>query len=236
MSTAKVTTDLLRNVPAFARLSDAEREALAVSVGSQRFERGETIFHQGSSGSVLYIVVSGQVRIYTTSESGQEVSVSIMRAGDFFGELALLDGNPRSASAEAMCPTATLTLHRAAFLHTINTCPTIAASILEVMTMRLRQSTIYAEQLAGLSAAQRVVRQLLGLAARYGVPESGATRIDLHLTQDDLASLSGTTRETVNRVLASLRDQGLIRVERARVSILSIPKLGQSFDRFQDRS
>ena len=73
-----------------------------------------------------------------------------------------------------------------------------------------------------------MVRQLLGLAARYGTADGGVIRIDLHLTQDDLASLSGTTRETVNRVLAQLRDQGLIRVERARVSVLDYEQLEQS--------
>src|SRR5207249_12098721 len=100
---------------------------LISSVGSQSFERGETIFHQGSIGSALYIIVGGQVRIYTISVAGQELTVAIFGAGDFFGELALLDGQPRSASAKALYPTTTLTLHRAAFLHTITAYPPIAA-------------------------------------------------------------------------------------------------------------
>jgi CRP/FNR family cyclic AMP-dependent transcriptional regulator len=220
--------ELLKRVTAFSRLTDDQLALLARSIGSQTFQRDETIFHQGSIGSTLYIIVSGQVRIYTTSEDGQELTVAIFRDGDFFGEMALLDGQPRAASAEAMCRTTTLTLHRAAFLHTINACPPIAASVLEVMVARLRQSNIVAEQLANLSASQRVVRQLLDLAARYGIADGGVIRIDLHLTQDDLASLSGTTRETVNRVLANLRDQGLIRVERARVSVLDLNQLEHS--------
>ena len=168
------------------------------------------------------------MRIYTTSEAGQELTITLLREGDFFGEMALLDGQPRAASAEAMCKTLTLTLHRSAFLHTISACPPIAASVLEVMALRLRQSNTVAEQLANLSAAQRVVLQLRGLVARYGIADGGALRIDLHLTQDDLASLSGTTRETVNRVLAHLREQGVIRVERARISILDLAQLEQS--------
>ena len=139
--------------------------------------------------------------------------------------MALLDGQPRAASAKAMRRTTTLTLHRAAFLHTIDACPPIAASVLEVMTARLRHSNGIAGQLANLSASQRVVRQLCDLATCYGIADGGAIRIDLHLTQDDLASLSGTTRETVNRVLSNLRDQGLIRVERARVSVLKMQQL-----------
>ena len=129
-----------------------------------------------------------------------------------------------------MSKTLALTLHRAAFLHAIDACPSIAVSILEVQTARLRHSNTVAEHLASLSAPQRVVRQLLDLATRYGVADGAAIRIDLHLTQDDLASLSGTTRETVNRVLANLRDQGLIRVERAQVSVLNLPQLEQSHE------
>lgn len=219
---------LLKQVTAFGLLSDDQLGLLARSVGVQAFQRAEPIFHQGSIGSTLFIIVAGQVRIYTTSEAGQELTITLLREGDFFGEMALLDGQPRAASAEAMCKTLTLTLHRSAFLHTISACPPIAASVLEVMALRLRQSNTVAEQLANLSAAQRVVLQLRGLVARYGIADGGALRIDLHLTQDDLASLSGTTRETVNRVLAHLREQGVIRVERARISILDLAQLEQS--------
>ncbi len=222
--------ELLKRVTAFRRLSSEQLALLARSVGSRAFQRGEIIFHQGSIGSTLYIIVAGQVRIYTTSEAGQELTVTLFRDGDFFGEMALLDGQPRAASAEAMCHTTTLTLHRAAFLDTINACPPIAASVLEVMAARIRQANMAAEQLANMSASQRVVRQLLSLAARYGTADGGEIRIDIHLTQDDLASLSGTTRETVNRVLANLRGQGLIRVERARVSVIDLDQLEHSGD------
>jgi CRP/FNR family cyclic AMP-dependent transcriptional regulator len=219
---------LLQRVPMFAHLTSEQLTLLAGSVGTQRFERGETIFHQESIGSVLYMIVSGQVRIYRISPAGQELTVKVFGEGDFFGEMALLDGQPRAASAKAMSPTTTLTLHRAAFLHTINTCPPIAAAILEVMAVRLRQSNSYAEQLANLPAAQRVALQLLDLADRHSLrrgSDMAGSPVDLDLTQDDLASISGTTRETVNRVLSGLRDQGLVKVERARVSVLSLARL-----------
>lgn len=220
--------ELLRKVPAFARLTDDQLALLAAHIGSQSFAHGETIFHQGSIGSALYIVVSGQVNISVVSESGQELTLAIFRTGDFFGELALLDGQPRSASARAMRATTTLTLQRTTFLHTIHICPPIAAAVLEAMALRLRQTNVYAEQLANLSAPQRVVCQLIDLALQHGVADDGATRIDLRLTQDDLASRSGTTRETVNRVLANLRDRGLIRVGRAEISVMSLPLLKQT--------
>ena len=216
----------LHRVPAFSSLTENQLTVLAASVGSHTFERGETIFHQGSEGNVLYIVVSGQVRIYTNSPTGQELTIKIFRDNDFFGEMALLDGQPRAASAEAMAKTHTLTLHRAAFLHTINTCPPIAAAILEVMAARLRQSNAYAEQLASVPASQRVVHYLCELAGQRSHEQApGNAQITLNLTQHNLASLSGTTRETVNRVLSGLRDQGYVRVERRQIVVLDLLQL-----------
>jgi CRP-like cAMP-binding protein len=220
--------ELLRQVPLFARLALAELRVLDASLSSRSFARGAMIFHQGSEGDVLYMIVRGQVRIFTNSLLGQELSMKVFRSGEFFGELALLDGHPRSASAQAMVATETLTLHRDAFRRAISAAPEIAVSVLEELSARLRRTNIYVEHLTSQSAPQRVVRTLLDLADQHGVGEQGATRIDLHLTQDDLASLAGTTRETVNRVLSGLRDQGLIHVERARVSVLNLPQLERS--------
>lgn len=219
---------LLRTVPLFARLSYEHLTTLSAHLGTQAFERGATIFHQGSVGNMLYMVVQGQVRVYTVSDTGQELTVMIFCDGDFFGELALLDGQPRSATAEAMCTTRTLTLHRDEFQQVVANHPDIAMGVMETLSHRLRYSNIYAEHLISHSAGQRVVRRLLDLADQHGVLENGTTRINLHLTQDDLASLAGTTRETVNRVLSGLRDQGLIRVERARVSVLNLSQLEQA--------
>jgi CRP/FNR family transcriptional regulator, cyclic AMP receptor protein len=219
---------LLRSVPIFAQLDDQHLKLLAERMGTRKFERGATIFPQGSTGDELYIVTIGQVRIYTMTQLGQELSVMICRAGDFFGELALLDGQSRSATAAAMRSTETLTLHRAAFQHAISVAPEIALIMLASLSARLRHTNTYLEHLFSHSAPQRVVRRLLDLAEQYGVHEGDTTRIDLELTQDDLASLAATTRETVNRVLSSLRDQGLIRVERARVSVLNLTQLERS--------
>lgn len=220
--------ELLRNVPILSRLTDPQLRLLGTSLGSHRFERGTTVFHQGSEGDLLYLIVQGQVRIYTISQLGQELSVKICRDGDFFGELSLLDGQPRSASAVAMRSTTTLTLHRQAFREAIRTMPDIAVTVLEELSARLRRTNTYIEHLASHSAPQRVVRTLLDLAEQHGIGEpDGARRINLHLTQDDIASLAGTTRETVNRVLSGLRGQGLIQIERARVSVLNLPQLEQ---------
>ncbi|MEM8535733.1 MAG: Crp/Fnr family transcriptional regulator [Chloroflexota bacterium] len=217
----------IRDIPAFVELTDEQSNLLATRLGIQTFERSDLIFDQGSMGSTLYIIVDGQVRIFTVNETGQELAVTIFRKGDFFGELALLDGQPRSASAEAMQGTTTLTLHRSGFLDLIGTCPPVAVAVLEALASRLRHTNNYVENLTSQPAPQRVVQQLVTLAANAHNHHQTSS-IDLRITQDDLASLSGTTRETVNRVLSTLRDQGLIRIARARISVLSLEQLRQT--------
>jgi CRP/FNR family transcriptional regulator, cyclic AMP receptor protein len=210
---------LLQRVSIFSQLTLAQLTGLAASLGTQVFGRGQTIFQQGDRGNALYLIARGQVRIYHPSATGHELSVAIFCTGDFFGELAMLDGRPRSASAEAMLPTIALTLERSAFLATLGDHPTIAAALLAELAARLRDSTSYAEHLANPAAQQRVGWLVLNLAQRYGVPETKGTRIDLDLTQDDLASMFGVARETVNRVLARLRERGLVALDHGQLVV-----------------
>ncbi len=217
--------NLLKRVPMFTDLDEGHLALLAANMGEQRFSRGATIFLEGSVGDALYFIIEGQVRIFITTATGQEISMSVFRQGDFFGELSLLDAQPRSASATVMQETRVLTLCRTAFLAILHDCPDMAVAVLAALSGRLRQSNHYTEYLISHSAPQRVVRRLLDMAEQHGMTTGDCQRIDLHLTQDDLASLSGTTRETVNRVLAGLREQGLIEIERARLSVLNLEQL-----------
>lgn len=213
---SKVTA--LRNVPFFAGLSDRELEALADGLEKRTFGKGMIIFHKDSPGDTMYIIESGKVRIFILSESGQEISVNIYGPGDTFGELALLDGLPRSAGAVAVERTVTLTLHRDDFLPHLETYPRMAQSIIEVLSTRLRYTTTYAESLAFLDVYGRVAAKLLELAERYGVQKEGI-EIELRLTQSELASWVGATRESVNKVLGTFRGQGLIEIEGKKITI-----------------
>ncbi len=213
----------IATVPFFARLDEAERALLTSRLIERTFERGQQIFAQEDPGHSLYIIVSGQVRIFTLNEQGQELALTLLGDGEFFGELALLDGLPRAASAQTIVRTTTLMLHRDDFLATIRTCPPVAAAILEELAARLRRSNSYAEQLIGMPATQRVVRRLTEIAERRR--SGAASSVVLRLTQEDLASLAGTSRETVNRALADLRDAGLVRIERRQITVLDIAAL-----------
>jgi CRP-like cAMP-binding protein len=217
--------DMLRNVSFFAGLSDRELNSLAACLGKRTFARGVIIFHKGSPGRTLYIIESGKVRIFALSESGREISVNIYGPGDVFGELALLDSLPRSAGAMVVEKATVRTLHRDDFLWHLEEHPRMARSIIEVLSARLRYTTAYAESLAFHDVYRRVADRLLELADRYGRKRGEAIDIDLQLTQAELASWVAATREHVNKVLGTFRDQGLIRVEGQRITILNQQRL-----------
>jgi CRP/FNR family cyclic AMP-dependent transcriptional regulator len=221
---------MLRKVSLFAGLSDQELEVLADSLGKRTFGKGMIIFHKGSPGQTLYVIESGKVRIFILSESGQEISVNIYGPSDVFGELSLLDGLPRSAGAVAVERTVTYTLHRDDFLRHLEAYPRMAKSIMEVLSTRLRYTTTYAESLSFLDVYGRVAAKLLELADRYGLRNDGkdgiaGIEINLRLTQAELATWVAATRESVNKVLGTFRDQGLIQVEGQRITILDMPGL-----------
>ena len=209
---------LMRNAPLFAGLSDLELDALAGSLGKRTFARGMIIFHKGALGQNLYLIESGRVRIYSLSTEGQEITINMLGPGEAFGELSLLDGLPRSAGAMAVENTVAYTLHRDDFLRQLDANPRMARSILEMVSMRLRYTTVLAESFAFMDAPGRVAAKLLELVDRYGVGVGG-NEIELRLTQRELASWVAVSRESVNKVLGAFRDQGIIKIDGGVITI-----------------
>jgi CRP/FNR family cyclic AMP-dependent transcriptional regulator len=215
----------LQKAPIFAELPADNLGLLEASLRRQPFRSGEIIFRQGDPGHCLYIIEKGRVRIYVLSPDGREISVNIYAAGDVFGELAVLDGLPRSASAIALLRTDTLVLYRDDFLEHLRAFPEIANNLIFILSARLRHTTDYAESLAFLDVRTRLARELLRLAERYGTPTKRGVEIDLGISQADLASLIGTSRETLNRTLNRLRDEGIIKMAGRNVELVDIEKL-----------
>jgi len=210
---------LLRSISLFSGLSDAELDALAGRLGKRTFGRGVIIFHKDSPGDTTYIIETGKVRIFALSESGQEISVRICGTGEVFGELSMLDGLPRSAGAMALEETRVLTLQREDYRELLEAYPHMAKGIIATLTARVRYTTQYAENLAFLDVEGRVAQRLLELANLYGVQAPAGVEIGMQLTQSDLASLVGATRERVNKVLAAFRNQGLIESDAERIIV-----------------
>lgn len=211
---------MLKRIPLFSDLAEQDLELLADRLRRRAFAKGMIIFHKDSPGQTLYVIESGKVRIFILSESGQEISVRILSCGDVFGELSMLDGLPRSTGAVAVEQTEVITLHRDDFLPLLVRFPPIALAIITALSARVRYTIKYAEGLAFLDVFGRVADRLLELADCYGVNRDEGTEIDLRLTQTELASLVGTTRESANKVLGAFRDQGLISLSEQRITIL----------------
>lgn len=217
-------SDLLRRIPLFSSLSDDELALLTERLRRRAFGKGVVIFHEGDPGEWMHIIESGRVRIFAASESGQEISVNIYGPGEVFGELSVLDGLPRSAGAIAIEDTVTLTLHRNDFWEQMSHSPHMARGIIQVLTRRLRYTTGYAESLAFLDVCGRVAARLLEMGERYGVRREGI-EIELHLTQGELASWVGASRESVNKVLRLLHDQGAIDIRGSHITLLDEGRL-----------
>ena len=211
--------DLLRKAPIFESLNDLELEALAASLKERTFARGVVIFHKGSPGNSLYLIESGKVRISVLSDSGQEITLNTHGPQECFGELALLDGLPRSASAVSLERTTCRVLERGDFLTILETHPVMVRSILALLSGRVRHATAYAESLAFLDVQSPIAATLLALADRHGIQKHGI-EIDLRLTQGDLASYVAATRESVNKALGTLRDQGLVSIDGQTVTVV----------------
>lgn len=210
---------LLQHIPLFADMPKEQLAQLTRALERRVYRKGQLILRQGDYGESLFVIVSGKVRIYTLSPEGHEVSVFICDEGDFFGELALLTGMPRSANVQAMRRTEVLVLQRQAFRHYLLSNPATALRIIETLSRRLRSTTESVEELVSLNVNQRVARKLLELAERYGIRQANGVMIDLDLSQEAVASLVGTTRESANRALGGLRERGIVHIERVRITI-----------------
>jgi CRP-like cAMP-binding protein len=224
MEVAMSTMAMLRSLPFFSGLTPQELESLARHLRKRTFGKGMIIFHKGSLGRSLYIIESGRVRIFLLDEAGQEISLNIYGPGQVFGELALLDDLPRSAGAVVMERAAVYALDRRDLLHCLETCPRLAENIIRELAGRLRYTTACLEQLAFLDVHGRVAAKILELADRFS-PDGTASWIDLQLTQTELATWVVARRESVNKVLAAFREQGLIQVDGQRITVLDRPGL-----------
>jgi CRP/FNR family transcriptional regulator, cyclic AMP receptor protein len=226
-TTTYSSLDLLSRIPLFAGLNEAELGGLAQDFTLRQFQPGETIFFEGDAGQTLYLIESGQVRIYVQNEEGQETSVALYGPGDLLGELAVIDQQPRSATAVALKQSIVYAIGRDRFHYWLRESPQLLDNFLKMLTVRIRLTTRQVGDLTFLDVPARLARKLLELAQVYGRVQDGSALIDAPLTQSDLASLTGATRESVNKALAAFRRQGLIRIHQGQIAILDTAALRQ---------
>ena len=179
----------------------------------RRFEVNEEIFAKGDAGNALCGVLTGRVCIYTVSPEGEEAILNVLEPGEMFGEIALLDGGPRTASARTMQPGDLLQIHRDHFVRFLHEHPELGVSIMSVLCGRIRMNVEFIENAVFLNLTARLARRLVALAEVHGKPHPRGVRIAFKLPQQDLAHMVGATRERVNKELAPWRERGLIDVE-----------------------
>lgn len=207
-------TDVLRRVPLFSDLSEAELQRFAEVAREREYPKNSVILFEDDPGDALYIVSAGQVKVVLIGEDGREVILSVLADGDFFGEMALIDDEPRSAHVIAMKDSQLLVLRRDDFQAQIEANPRIALKLLKVMVQRLRGADQKIGGLVLLDVNGRVAQLLLDLA-----DEGGGPKITRRLTHHTIAQMIGSSRETVSRAMRELVDRGLIEVSRREITI-----------------
>lgn len=203
----------LERVGIFADLPVETLKDLAVRTKTREFASGAVIVGQEDLGDALFVVIAGRVKVVLYGETGREIILSIFRAGDFFGEMSLLDNQPRSASVIALEPTRVLILERGAFARHLDTHPRTSFAVLAELSQRLRQADRVIGNLALLDVYGRVARTLKDLAEREGVPSDEGILIQERPTQQEIASMIGTSRETVSRALNDFAKRGLVSMQ-----------------------
>jgi CRP-like cAMP-binding protein len=205
---------VLQNVPLFSQLSPAELARVVEVVRERAYPRNSVILFEDDPGDALFVVAEGQVKVVLIGEDGREVILSVLGPGEFFGEMALIDDEPRSAHVIAMEDSSLLVLRREDFQGILRQSPGIAVALLRELSRRLRRVDEKVGSLVLLDVNGRVAQLLLELA-----DEGGGQRITRRLTHHTIAQMIGSSRETVSRTMRELVDKGLIHISRREIEI-----------------
>lgn len=207
--------DVLRRVPLLATLGEEDLAAFAGLLRERRYPKGSMILAQGDPGEALYLLGAGQVKVVLIHEDGREVILSVLGVGAFFGEMALLDQEPRSAHVVAMTDSLLLQLRREDFQARLRSGPEVAIALLRELSRRLRRADETIASLMLLDVNGRIANLLLELAS-----EEGGERITRRLTHATIGQMVGASRETVSRTMRSLVNRNILRVSRREILLL----------------
>lgn len=205
----------------FRGLPDASIHAIANLAHRHAIEKGALVFSQGDEGDALYGVASGQIRIYTADEKGHEVFLNILGPGDTFGEIALLDGLPRTASAVTTARSTLVTIPRPQFLKHLENDPSLSVHLMKLLCGRLRWVSDLVEESAFLAGPARVAKRLSNLVDSHGRPLPGGG-VEVVMSQADLGRFLGVSRQIINQYLRSWCEEGWVELKRGRIIVHEI--------------
>jgi len=219
----------LKLIPLFSELREEELEDLMKVSVRQAFKKDNMVLIEEEVGSTMFIILSGRVKISRISDEGREVILSILVDGDFFGEMAILDGQTRSANAVTLEDTEMLIIRRENFLRMLHDYPQIAINLLKELAHRLRRSDSQIKSLSLQNALGRVASTLLRIADDSGIIKQGIVEIPHLPPQQDLANMAGTSRETISRVIKSLGQLNYVKKQGSKLLILDYERFRQDF-------
>lgn len=207
-----ISRELLRHVPLFSGLEDEDLESLIAVATKRKYPKESVIFFEHDVGDSLFVIMAGRVRVTILSDDGREIILSVLSSGDFFGEMSLLDNEPRSATAIAVQDTELVVLRRNDFLSIVQKRPRLLLNLLSVLSSRLRKANHQIGSLALLDVYGRVARVLLDMAREHGVRQKDGRISFRRPTHQEIANMIGATRETVSRTISDLHRQGFIEI------------------------
>ncbi len=211
----------LRRVPLFSALNELALALLARVSRIMRVRKAEVLFNRDDPGSAAYVVLAGSIAILISTPDGRELVVNHLHAGDCFGELALLTGRPRSASAVASVPSELLLIPRAEFLAVLEREPKVMLRMLQTLAQRLADSVTFESELAFLDASGRLAHTLLHLEREHDVPGV------VNISQEEIAQRIGVARQTAAKILGQWRRAGWVQTGRSRITLLNRAALRQ---------
>ena len=213
-------TDQIRKVPLFSTLSDEEFDSLQHVFMLRAYRRNQVIFLEEETGNYMYLVLAGKVKVAKSSSGGKETILAIHKTGDFFGEMSLLDGKTAPATVTAMEDSKIISVSGPDFHKYLMHNENVLMQIINVLCARLRQ-VWQTQSLSSSKADERIRTCIYELAQKHGVKDNYGTIIDLKITHQELAEMVGTSRETVTRVIARLRKEGIVEVDQRRMTLLN---------------
>ena len=222
--------ELLQSVALFWDLSEEELGYISEKMIARHYKSGNYIFLEDSEGEQCFFVVQGSVKVTRLSKDGREVILAMLNEGEFFGEMALLDGESRSANVIALEETEVLTLNREDFLVVLHDYPQIAIQLLKEMADRLRKSDRQIASLSLSDAEKRIALCIIRFADEQGIIKRGQVSIPKMPIQQDIANMAGTSRETVSRAINLLEKEHFIKRQGRELLILDYKQFIKEFD------
>lgn len=204
--------DFLKKVPFFSNLNETHLGYIADICAKKQLKAGTILFREKEPGSDFFIVQSGSIKLYMSNQSGDEKILSIFKSGDSFGELALIDGKPRSASAQALENSTMIVLGAADFLELLKWNFEITLCIMQELAKRLRDTNQHVHDLTFLDARSRVVKNLILLANKDGTRRGTSIHVRLALNYDEISRMAGVQKTVLMQVMRDLQDRGVISV------------------------